>query len=94
MQIRVIDHPLIQHKLSLIRDIKTGPKEFRELLEEIGMLMAYEITRNLPLTEMEIETPVAKCKCKMLSGKKMGGCAYSARRPWHAQRLFTAYTGS
>lgn len=72
MQVRVIDHPLIQHKLSLIRDIKTGPKEFRELLEEIAMLMAYEITRNLPLTEMDIETPVAKCRCKVLAGKKLG----------------------
>jgi len=71
VQVRVIDHPLIQHKLSLIRDIKTGPKEFRELLEEIAMLMAYEITRNLPLTEMDIETPVAKCRCKVLAGKKL-----------------------
>ncbi|MDR3591062.1 MAG: uracil phosphoribosyltransferase [Negativicutes bacterium] len=71
MQVRVIDHPLIQHKLSLIRDIKTGPKEFRELLEEVAMLMGYEITRNLPLTETDIETPVAKCRCKVLSGKKL-----------------------
>lgn len=72
MQVRIIDHPLIQHKLSLIRDVKTGPKEFRELLEEIAMLMAYEITRNLPLEDMEIETPVAKCCCKVLAGKKLG----------------------
>ncbi len=72
MQVRVIDHPLIQHKLTLIRDIKTGPKEFRELLEEIAMLMAYEITRNLPLDEIEIETPVARCRCKVLAGKKLG----------------------
>lgn len=72
MQVRIIDHPLIQHKLSLIRDVKTGPKEFRELLEEIAMLMAYEITRNLPLEDMEIETPVAKCNCKVLAGKKLG----------------------
>ncbi|HMM20872.1 MAG TPA: uracil phosphoribosyltransferase [Selenomonadales bacterium] len=72
MQVRIIDHPLIQHKLSLIRDVKTGPKEFRELLEEIAMLMAYEITRNLPLEDMEIETPVAKCCCQVLAGKKMG----------------------
>lgn len=71
MHVRIIDHPLIQHKLSLIRDIKTGPKEFRELLEEIAMLMAYEITRNLPLEDTEIETPVAKCQCKVLTGKKM-----------------------
>lgn len=72
MQVKVIDHPLIQHKLSLIRDAKTGPKEFRELLEEIAMLMAYELTRDLPLEDTEIETPVAKCTCKMLAGKKLG----------------------
>ncbi|MDR3559941.1 MAG: uracil phosphoribosyltransferase [Negativicutes bacterium] len=71
MHVRVIDHPLIQHKLSFIRDVRTGTKEFRELLEEIAMLMAFEITRNLPLTEMEIETPVAKCSCKVLAGKKL-----------------------
>lgn len=72
MQVKVIDHPLIQHKLSLIRDVKTGPKEFRELLEEVAMLMAYELTRSLPLEETEIETPVARCSCKILSGKKLG----------------------
>ena len=72
MQVKVIEHPLIQHKLSLMRDIKTGTKEFRELLEEISMLMAFEITRDLPLVEVEIETPVVKCKCKVLSGKKLG----------------------
>ena len=72
MNAKIIDHPLIQHKLSLIRDVKTGPKEFRELLEEIAMLMAYEITRDLPLEETDITTPVATCKCKMLAGKKVG----------------------
>jgi len=72
MQVKVIDHPLIQHKLTLARDINTGPKEFRELLEEIAMLMAYELTRGLPLEETEIQTPVSKCKCKILSGKKIG----------------------
>ncbi|MCE5286539.1 MAG: uracil phosphoribosyltransferase [Pelosinus sp.] len=72
MQVKVIDHPLVQHKLSLIRDVKTGPKEFRELLEEIAMLMAYELTRDMPLTDTTVETPVAMCKCKMLSGKKLG----------------------
>ncbi|MDU4960876.1 MAG: uracil phosphoribosyltransferase [Sporomusaceae bacterium] len=71
MQVRVIDHPLIQHKLTLIRDVKTGPKEFRELLEEVAMLMAYELTRDLPLETMSIETPVAQCDCKVLSGKKI-----------------------
>ena len=72
MQVKVIDHPLIQHKLSLIRDIRTGTKEFRELLEEIAMLMAYELTRNLPLEETKVETPLTTCNCKMLSGKKIG----------------------
>jgi uracil phosphoribosyltransferase len=72
MQVNVINHPLIQHKLSLIRDIRTGTKEFRELLEEIATLMAYELTRNLPLEDVEIETPVATCRCKMLTGKKLG----------------------
>ena len=68
----VIDHPLIQHKLTLMRKKGTGSKEFRELLEEIAMLMAYEITRDFPLKEIEIETPVAKCKAKVLAGKKVG----------------------
>lgn len=71
MQVRIIDHPLIQHKLTLIRDIKTGPKEFRELLEEIAMLMGYELTRDLPLETTMIETPVAKCQCRVLCGKKL-----------------------
>lgn len=72
MQVKIIDHPLIQHKLSLIRDVETGPKEFRELLEEISMLMAYELTRDLSLQDTEIQTPVAKCSCKCLTGKKLG----------------------
>jgi uracil phosphoribosyltransferase len=72
MKVKVIDHPLIQHKLSLMRNVNTGTKEFRELLEEISMLMAFEITRDLPLEDVEIETPVAKSTFKMLSGKKLG----------------------
>lgn len=72
MQVKVIEHPLIQHKLTLMRDVKTGTKEFRELLEEISMLMAFEITRDLPLEEVEIETPVVKCKSKVVAGKKLG----------------------
>lgn len=71
MQVKVIDHPLIQHKLTLIRDIRTGTKDFRELLEEIAMLMAYELTRDLPLEEIEVETPVAKCRSRVLAGKKI-----------------------
>jgi uracil phosphoribosyltransferase len=68
----VMDHPLIQHKISLIRDKSTGTKDFRELVEEIAMLMAYEVTRDLPLKEVEIETPVAKAKTKVISGKTIG----------------------
>ncbi len=72
LNVHVIDHPLIQHKLTLMREKTTGTKDFRELLEEIAMLMAYEITRDFPLKEIEIETPVAKCKAKVLAGKKVG----------------------
>lgn len=68
----VFDHPLIQHKLTMIRDQQTGTKEFRELVDEIATLMAYEITREMPLTEVEIETPVARATGKVLSGKKLG----------------------
>lgn len=68
----VFDHPLIQHKLTFIRDKNTGTKEFRELVDEVATLMAYEITRDMPLREVEVETPVAKAKCKVLEGKKLG----------------------
>lgn len=72
MNVHVIDHPLIQHKLTIMRMKETGTKDFRELLEEISMLMAYEITRDFPLKDVEIETPICKCKEKMLAGKKVG----------------------
>jgi len=71
-KLQVLDHPLIQHKLSLIRDEKTGSKEFRELVEEVAMLMAYEVTRDFPLKEVDVKTPVAIAKSKMLSGRKVG----------------------
>ncbi len=67
----IMDHPLIQHKLTLVRDKHTGSKEFRELISEIATLMCYEATRDLPLTEVEIETPVAVAKTKVLSGRKL-----------------------
>ena len=70
-KIHTMDHPLIQHKLTLIRDKTTGVKEFREAVNEISMLMCYEATRNLPLKEVEIETPVAMAKVKVISGKKL-----------------------
>lgn len=67
----VFDHPLIQHKISLMRDKHTTTKEFRELVSEVSMLMAYEVTRSLPLKEVEIETPVAIARTKVLAGKKL-----------------------
>ncbi|MBU3179866.1 uracil phosphoribosyltransferase [Clostridium psychrophilum] len=66
-----ITHPLIQHKLAYIRDKNTGSKHFRELVEEVAMLMAYEVTRNIQVEEVEIETPICTTKCKVLAGKKM-----------------------
>ncbi|MBC8062112.1 MAG: uracil phosphoribosyltransferase [Clostridiaceae bacterium] len=66
-----IGHPLILHKLSFIRDKHTGSKDFRDLVEEVAMLMAYEVTRDFPLEDVEIETPICKTTCKMLAGKKM-----------------------
>ena len=68
----VFDHPLIQHKLSIMRDKNTGTKEFRELLSEIAMLMVFEVTRDLETKEIEIETPICKCKSRVLAGKKLG----------------------
>ena len=70
-QVHVINHPLIVHKLSLMRDKYTGPKEFREAVEEISSLLCYEATRDLPLKEVEIETPIAQTKVKFISGKKL-----------------------
>lgn len=67
----VFDHPLIQHKVSLLRDKNTSSKEFRELVSEISMLMGYEVTRDIPLKEVEIETPVGLAKTKVISGKKL-----------------------
>ncbi|MEG0774432.1 uracil phosphoribosyltransferase [Clostridium sp.] len=66
-----IAHPLILHKLAFIRDKNTGSKDFRELVEEVAMLMAYEVTRDIQLEEIEIETPICKTKCKVLAGKKL-----------------------
>ncbi|HHW92373.1 MAG TPA: uracil phosphoribosyltransferase, partial [Firmicutes bacterium] len=70
-KVKVLDHPLIQHKLTHIRDKGTGPKEFRELVEELALLMAYEVTRDLPLQEVEVETPVAPAKGRTIAGKKL-----------------------
>ena len=69
--VHVLDHPLIQHKLAILRNKDTGVKEFRELVGEIAALMCYEATRNLPTQEVEVETPVAVAKCRVLAGKKL-----------------------
>ena len=72
MAVHILDHPLIQHKVTLIRDKNTSSKDFRELLQEITLLMGYEITRDLPLEDVEVETPITKTIGKRLAGKKMG----------------------
>ncbi|SFE61431.1 uracil phosphoribosyltransferase [Alteribacillus iranensis] len=70
--VHVLDHPLIQHKLTFIRDVSTGTKEFRELVNEVATLMAFEITRHLPLQEVTVETPVGPAQSHTLAGKKLG----------------------
>ncbi|NLZ66417.1 MAG: uracil phosphoribosyltransferase [Clostridiaceae bacterium] len=67
----VLDHPLIQHKLTLMRDKRTSTKEFRELVAEVSMLMCYEVTRDLPLKDVKVETPLKKTRGKMIDGKKL-----------------------
>ena len=67
----ILNHPLIQHKLSFLRDKDTGSKEFREMISEIAMLMCYEATRDLPLEEVEVETPIAKTITKVIAGRKL-----------------------
>ena len=69
--VHVIDHPLVHHKLAVLRNKETPVKEFRELVSEIAGLMCYEATRDLPLMDVEVQTPVAVAKCKMLAGKKL-----------------------
>ncbi len=67
-----MDHPLIQHKLSVIRDVRTGSKEFRELVKEVSMLMAYEVTRELPLQEIQVKTPITTMTGQTIAGRKQG----------------------
>lgn len=67
----IMDHPLIQHKISMLRDKNTGTNEFRKLVEEIGVLMGYEAFRDLPMEDMEVETPIETCMTPFISGKKV-----------------------
>lgn len=70
--LHILDHPLIQHKLTYIRSVETGTKQFRELVDEVSMLMAFEITRDLPVEEITIQTPVTETQSNVLAGKKIG----------------------
>ncbi|MBO7603361.1 MAG: uracil phosphoribosyltransferase [Bacteroidales bacterium] len=70
-KVHLIDHPMIQHKLSIMREKETGSKDFRQLLKEISLLMGYEITRDLPLTDLEIETPISKMTASRVLGRKL-----------------------
>lgn len=70
-QLHVIDHPMIQHKLTIMRKKKTGSKDFRELLNEIALLMGYEVTRDIALEDYDIETPICKMTAKRVSGRKL-----------------------
>ena len=72
MNVNVMTHPLIQHKVTLIRSVDTGTKDFRELLEEIALLMGYEITRDLPLEDVKVQTPLVETVGKQIAGKKVG----------------------
>lgn len=69
--VHIFDHPLIKHKISMLRDKNTGTNEFRKLTEEIAMLMGYEALRDLPLEDVEIETPIEKCMTPMIAGRKL-----------------------
>ena len=70
-QLHVINHPMVQHKLTIMRDKETGSKDFRQLLKEIALLMGYEVTRDIPLEDVEIETPICKTTAKRVSGRKL-----------------------
>ena len=86
--VHLLDHPLLQHKLTHLRMKETGSKEFRELVREVAMLMAYEVTRDFPLEDIEIETPVAATTSKVVSGKKVAIVPNPACRPGNGRRRF------
>ena len=86
-QITIMEHPLIQHKISILRNEATGTNEFRRLIEEIAMLMGYEALRDLPVEDVEIKTPIETCRTPMIAGKKLA-CADSSCRTWYGKRYF------
>ena len=77
----IMDHPLIQHKISIIRNKNTGTNEFRKLIEEIAILMGYEALRDLPLEDVTVETPIETCQSPMISGKKLAVVPWDGK--WH-----------
>ncbi len=83
-KVHVLDHPLIQHKLTFIRDVNTGTKEFRELVDEVAALMAFEITRNLQLQEVTVETPVGPAQ-SYTCREKAWPCSDSSCRTWNGR---------
>ena len=72
INVHVVSHPLFQHNLTMIRDQETGPKDFRDLVEEVSVLVAYEVTRDMPLQEVEVVTPMGKMTGQVMAGRKVG----------------------
>ncbi len=91
-KVYVFDHPLIQHKLTYIRDKNTGTKEFRELVDEVATLMMFEITREMSLKEVMVETPVASAKAKVISGKKLAIIPILRAGNWNGGRNTKSYS--
>ena len=88
-KLEVITHPLIQHKLSILRRTDTSTKAFRELVDEIAMLMGYEVLRELPLEDVEIETPITKTVQKQIAGKKLAIDVYKRQaNPWSQDAFY------
>ena len=84
--VMVFNHPLIQHKISILRNKSTGTNEFRALIEEIAMLMGYEALRDLPLEDVKVETPLETCMTPMIARPEAGSGSDSAGGPWHGKR--------
>lgn len=88
----IMDHPLIQHKISMLRNKNTGTNEFRKLIEEIAVLMGYEALRDLPLEDVEVETPIETCMSPMIAGEKLAIVPGTSCRSWYGEWHY--HTGS
>ena len=89
-RVTVVDHPLVQHKLSILRDEKTGTKQFRDLVSELAVFEGYEATRDLPLEDVQVTTPIREATCKQLAGRKLA--IVLARWPRHGRRPARAHS--